>query len=81
MIELGQLLRRHYKNFLPSQLSVKDIYVRSSNYDRTLMSAEAFLDGFTSEEQDSNLKAKYLPIRTVAKDRENVGPLYVPFIL
>ncbi|CAG7733099.1 unnamed protein product, partial [Allacma fusca] len=49
---LGQYLRKRYDNFLNDSYSPYEIYVQSSNVDRTLMSAEANLAGLYPPNSD-----------------------------
>lgn len=42
---MGQLIRHRYSSYLPIEYSAKEFYVRSSDRNRTLMSAQAVLAG------------------------------------
>lgn len=50
--KLGQWFRERYDGFLPSKYNYHDIYVRSTDVDRTLMSAASNLAGLYPPEGD-----------------------------
>nr|CAH7728383.1 unnamed protein product [Callosobruchus chinensis] len=66
--ELGKWLRQRYQTFLPEKYSEKDIYVRSTDVDRTLMSAEANLAGLfpphAGQIWDKTLNWQPIPVHT-----------------
>ncbi|XP_072448026.1 prostatic acid phosphatase-like [Chiloscyllium punctatum] len=67
--ELGQFLRKRYEDFLNSSYERQEIYVRSTDIDRTLMSAEADLAGFYPPHGQqvfrTNLSWQPIPVHTV----------------
>lgn len=70
---LGKSLRKKYiikDHLLPSKYDLSKIYVRSTDYDRTLMSAESLLYGLyplgTGPEQGTPKRYQPIPIHTVA---------------
>ncbi|XP_061909986.1 lysosomal acid phosphatase isoform X3 [Entelurus aequoreus] len=75
-LELGQFLRKRYKGFLNDSYVRHEISVRSTDYDRTLMSAEANLAGLyppTDQQVFSpNLKWQPIPVHTVPKSEEKL---------
>jgi hypothetical protein len=74
--ELGQWLRQRYSEFLPEAYSREDIYVRSTDVDRTLMSAASNLAGLYPPEGDQkwneNLDWQPIPIHTVPEIMDEV---------
>ncbi|KAJ8885309.1 hypothetical protein PR048_011506 [Dryococelus australis] len=69
--ELGQYLRRRYKDLLPSVYNVDDIYVRSSDVDRALQSATWNLLGLyppTVENTDQHFQ--FVPIHTAPIEQD-----------
>ncbi|KAJ6635763.1 Prostatic acid phosphatase [Pseudolycoriella hygida] len=53
-LKLGKWLRSRYSDFLSSTYHTNDIYVQSSDYDRTLMSAQADLAGLYPPKKNAN---------------------------
>ncbi|XP_071782578.1 lysosomal acid phosphatase isoform X1 [Centroberyx gerrardi] len=74
--ELGQFLRKRYQGFLNGSYDRHEISVRSTDYDRTLMSAEANLAGLypPSGQQifKTDLKWQPIPVHTVPQDQERL---------
>uniref|UniRef100_H3CYB7 Lysosomal acid phosphatase n=1 Tax=Tetraodon nigroviridis TaxID=99883 RepID=H3CYB7_TETNG len=67
--ELGSFLRLRYKGFLNESYDRHEISVRSTDYDRTLMSAEANLAGLypppSQQTFEPELKWQPIPVHTV----------------
>lgn len=59
--ELGQYMRDRYSKFLNETYSDHDIYVQSSDIDRTLMSAEAFLAAMYRPKRPTDIWNRQLP--------------------
>ncbi|KAG7239357.1 hypothetical protein INR49_029345 [Caranx melampygus] len=75
-LELGQFLRKRYNGFLKESYDRHEILVRSTDYDRTLMSAEANLAGLypPSGQQvfEPKLKWQPIPVHTVPQREERL---------
>ncbi|KAJ8975478.1 hypothetical protein NQ317_019806 [Molorchus minor] len=69
LYDLGKWLKERYKNFLHQNYSPKDVYIRSTNADRCLMSAASVLAGLyppkSSQIWNPNLQWQPIPIHTV----------------
>ncbi|XP_021462620.2 lysosomal acid phosphatase isoform X2 [Oncorhynchus mykiss] len=72
--ELGQALRKRYQGFLNDTYDRREIAVRSTDYDRTLMSAEANLAGLYppngSQVFNPTLEWQPIPVHTVPQFEE-----------
>ncbi|KAL0151811.1 hypothetical protein M9458_052812, partial [Cirrhinus mrigala] len=72
--ELGQFLKKRYTGFLSERYDRHEIFIRSTDHDRTLMSAEANLAGMfppnDSEMFNPDLKWQPIPVHTVPEDED-----------
>ncbi|XP_055637636.1 prostatic acid phosphatase-like [Toxorhynchites rutilus septentrionalis] len=68
-LELGRWLRNRYRELLSATYSKDDIYVRSTDIDRTIMSAQANLAGLYppvgADVWDSTIQWQPIPVHTV----------------
>uniref|UniRef100_A0A8D0BFG0 Lysosomal acid phosphatase n=1 Tax=Salvator merianae TaxID=96440 RepID=A0A8D0BFG0_SALMN len=74
--ELGRALRRRYNGFLNSSYNRQEIFIRSTDFDRTLMSAEANLAGLYPPEGhqvfNPNISWQPIPVHTVPNSVEQL---------
>ncbi|XP_040265129.1 lysosomal acid phosphatase [Bufo bufo] len=74
--DLGQALRARYKGFLNESYDKHEIYVRSTDVDRTLMSAESNLAGLYppagSQIFNPNISWQPIPVHTVPDSEERL---------
>uniref|UniRef100_A0A0N5CE58 Acid phosphatase 5 n=1 Tax=Strongyloides papillosus TaxID=174720 RepID=A0A0N5CE58_STREA len=84
--KLGQWIRKRYDGFLSSEYTPFEIYVRSSDYNRTLMSAQANMAGLYKPSNDSQFMSGLpwnpIPIHTVSKadDIQLYDDVYCPAV-
>uniref|UniRef100_A0A3Q2YWC5 Lysosomal acid phosphatase n=1 Tax=Hippocampus comes TaxID=109280 RepID=A0A3Q2YWC5_HIPCM len=75
-LELGQFLRKRYDGFLNQSYLRHEITVRSTDYDRTLMSAEANLAGLYPPNGEQvfspNIMWQPIPVHTVPQSEEKL---------
>uniref|UniRef100_A0A098LZ60 Lysosomal acid phosphatase n=1 Tax=Hypsiglena sp. JMG-2014 TaxID=1550645 RepID=A0A098LZ60_9SAUR len=73
---LGQALRRRYNGFLNASYNRQEIFVRSTDFDRTLMSAEANLAGLYPPKGQQvfnpNITWQPIPVHTVPDHMEKL---------
>jgi hypothetical protein len=75
--DFGLFLKYHYLNFIPKEYNQNEVLVRSTNYDRTLMSTHSLLSGlFEPIEIKNGTKIHPVPIRTNDADEDNIFHLY-----
>ncbi|XP_018567452.1 prostatic acid phosphatase-like [Anoplophora glabripennis] len=74
--ELGKWFRKRYASFLPEEYNAKDIYVFSSDVDRTLMSAQVNLAGLYppkgAQVWNENLLWQPIPVHTMPKKEDQI---------
>ncbi|KER23127.1 hypothetical protein T265_08935 [Opisthorchis viverrini] len=74
--KLGMWLRQKYDFYLKQQYNASDFYMRSTDYDRTLMSAQAVAAGLypqkSSPLESYGIQWKPIPVHTVQKDQETL---------
>nr|CAD7443698.1 unnamed protein product [Timema bartmani] len=73
--ELGSFYRQRYSSLLPLEYNVNDTYIRSTDVDRTLMSAQSNLAGLypaLDEETTDKIFWQDIPIHTVDEDNDQL---------
>ncbi|OXB65938.1 hypothetical protein ASZ78_002686 [Callipepla squamata] len=74
LFELGQYMRKRYSNFLNSTYNRKEFYVQSTDYDRTIMSAQSYLSGLfpptSSQIWNPELLWQPIPVHVVTKSTD-----------
>lgn len=80
--DLGIWLKERYKKFLPKEFSTKDIYVRSTDVDRTLMSAQCTLAGLyppdDNQTWNTHLRWQPIPVHTSPETHDHLLAMKKP---
>ncbi len=73
--QYGRFLRKTYSKFLTERYDPKKVFVRSSDFDRTIMSAQSVLSGLFEPKGDQlwNDNIKWQPIPVHTQNFENVN--------
>ncbi|KAF7406002.1 hypothetical protein HZH68_005371 [Vespula germanica] len=74
-LHMGQWLRSRYSHFLSDLYSPYDVYIQSTNTDRTLMSAEANLAGLYPPKRNqiwNTINWMPIPVHTIPESEDNV---------
>jgi hypothetical protein len=70
---LGQLIRRRYNNYLSTEYNGKDFYVKSSDRNRTLMSAQTVMMAiYPRLGVNFSDQVNPIPVHTVSFERDKV---------
>lgn len=74
--ELGQYLRRRYHNLIGSKYSPNKVYIQSTDFDRTIMSAQVALAGLFPPNEDEKWNDELLwqpiPVHTIPMSIDHV---------
>ncbi|NWR93206.1 PPAP phosphatase, partial [Furnarius figulus] len=74
LFELGQYMRKRYSSFLNSTYNRQEFYIQSTDYDRTIMSAQSYLSGLfpptSSQIWNPELLWQPIPVHIFQKSTE-----------
>ncbi|KFV65685.1 Prostatic acid phosphatase, partial [Dryobates pubescens] len=74
LFELGQYTRSRYSSFLNSTYNRQEFYIQSTDYDRTIMSAQSYLSGLfpptSSQIWNPELLWQPIPVHTLQKSTD-----------
>ncbi|XP_014793148.1 PREDICTED: prostatic acid phosphatase isoform X2 [Calidris pugnax] len=76
LFKLGQYTRKRYSNFLNSTYKRQEFYIRSTDYDRTIMSAQSYLSGLfpptSSQIWNPELLWQPIPVHVLQKSTDQM---------